>query len=666
MSGAVRSRLRVERLESRDLPSTLPIGFSESLVAGGLTNPTSMDLAPDGRIFVAEQGGNLRVIKNNQLLTTPFVSLSVNSQGERGLLGVTFDPNFTNNQFVYVYYTTSTSPVHNRVSRFTANGDVAVGGSETAILDLDNLSTATNHNGGAIHFGSDGKLYVAVGENANGANSQSLTTRLGKMLRINSDGTIPNDNPFNATATGLNQAIWAMGLRNPFTFAFQNGTSRMFINDVGQSTWEEIDDGIAGSNYGWPTTEGVANNPNFRDPLFAYPHNGPLPSGIAITGGAFYNPTTAAFPAPFVGDYFFSDFGGNWIFRYDPVTNVVSRFAINLTGTGPVDLDVTPNGSLLYLAHDTGAVRRIDYEGAFVAGADAGGQPQVVAYDALSAREHSRFLAYSAGFTGGVRVATGDVTGDGIPDIITGAGPGGGPHVKVFDGVTLAPVYSFFAFGASFTGGVNVAAGDIDGDGRADIIVGAGAGGGPHVKAFSGATGAEIRSFFAYSPAFTGGVTVAAGDVNHDGRADIITGAGPGGGPHVRVFSGANGSQIWSFMAFLPSFTGGVYVAAGNVNLDNSADIIVGAGPGGGPAVHIFDGGSSDDITSFAAYDSSFTGGVRVAAADVNGDGRADVITAAGPSGGPHVETWNVRPLPTLDDSFYAFDPGFSGGVFVG
>ena len=305
MNKANRSVLRVERLESRDVPSTLPVGFAESVIAGELNNPTTMDMAPDGRIFVAEQSGQLRVIKNGQLLTTPFVSLSVDSQGERGLLGVTFDPNFTNNHFVYVYYTVPTSPEHNRVSRFTANGDTAVAGSEVPILDLDNLSTATNHNGGAIHFGPDGKLYVAVGENANGANSQSLNTRLGKMLRINSDGSIPTDNPFFNTATGLNRAIWAIGLRNPFTFTFQNGTGRMFIDDVGQDTWEEINDGIAGSNYGWPTAEGPSNNPNFRNPLFAYGHSGPLPSGEAITGGAFYNPTKATFACAVCRQLFF-------------------------------------------------------------------------------------------------------------------------------------------------------------------------------------------------------------------------------------------------------------------------------------------------------------------------------------------------------------------------
>src|SRR5262249_38651739 len=148
----------------------LPDGFTESQFGGvgaNIPNPTAMAFAPDGRLFVCEQTGSLRVIKNGMLLPTPFVTLSVDSSGERGLLCVTFDPNFAGNHFVYVYYTSPISPVHNRVSRFTANGDVAVPNSEVPILDLDNLSSATNHNGGGIHFGLDLKLYITVGENAN-------------------------------------------------------------------------------------------------------------------------------------------------------------------------------------------------------------------------------------------------------------------------------------------------------------------------------------------------------------------------------------------------------------------------------------------------------------------------------------------------------------------
>lgn len=240
--------------------ATVPAGFDDTLIASGLNRPTAMALAPDGRLFVCEQGGTLRVIKNGALLSTPFLSVTVNSVGERGLLGVTLDPNFATNKFVYVYYTATTPTIHNRVSRFTAAGDVALTGSETIILELETL-VATNHNGGAIHFGLDGKLFVAVGENAVGSNAQTLNNRLGKMLRINSDGSIPTDNPFFGTASGANRAIWALGLRNPFTFAVEPLSGDLFINDVGANAWEEINPGVAGGNYGWPTTEGETSDP---------------------------------------------------------------------------------------------------------------------------------------------------------------------------------------------------------------------------------------------------------------------------------------------------------------------------------------------------------------------------------------------------------------------
>ena len=337
--------------------ATLPTGFTEALVASGLSNPTAMQFAPDGRLFVAEQGGRLRVIKNGALLPTPFLTLTVSSVGERGLLGIAFDPNFASNQFVYVYYTATTPAIHNRISRFTANGDVAVAGSEVVIFDLDNLSSATNHNGGALSFGPDGKLYAAVGENANGANAQSLNNVLGKMLRLNADGSIPTDNPFFGTATGKNRAIWALGLRNPFTFAFHPGVNQMFINDVGQNTWEEINDGLAGANYGWPTTEGTTTDPRFVSPRYAYDHS----SGTcAITGGAFYAPMTQQFPADYLHDYFFADYCGGWIKKIDPSAgNTVVTFATGIPS--PVDLKVGDDGALYYLARGSGSVYRVDY-----------------------------------------------------------------------------------------------------------------------------------------------------------------------------------------------------------------------------------------------------------------------------------------------------------------
>jgi uncharacterized protein (TIGR03437 family) len=320
-----------------------------------------MDIAPDGRLFVCLQDGQLRVIKGGALLPTPFLSVTVDSSGERGLLGIAFDPGFANNNFVYIYYTVPSSPRHNRISRFTASGDVAAPGSEAIILELDNLSTATNHNGGAIHFGPDGKLYVGVGENANGSNSQSFNNLLGKVLRINSDGSTPNDNPFLNTTTGKNQLIWSLGLRNPFTFAFQPGTGRMFINDVGQNTWEEINDGIAGSNYGWPTTEGATNNPAFRSPLFSYGHGTGPTTGCAIAGGAFYNPANVQFPSSFVGKYFFADLCSGWIRVFDPVAGAPAGFATEINQ--PVDLKVAADGSLYYLSIGSASLFRVRFSG---------------------------------------------------------------------------------------------------------------------------------------------------------------------------------------------------------------------------------------------------------------------------------------------------------------
>jgi glucose/arabinose dehydrogenase len=346
-------------LVASSFAATLPAGFTEFQVANGIASPTAMAIAPDGRIFVCEQQGTLRVIKNGSLLSNAFISLPVDSNGERGLLGVAFDPAFATNQFVYVYYTTATAPVHNRVSRFTANGDVAVAGSEVVLLELDNpLPSATAHNGGALHFGLDGKLYIAVGDHNGSSNAQLFNSLHGKMLRLNADGTIPTDNPFYNTATGNYRAIWALGLRNPFTFAIQPGTGRIFINDVGQAAYEEINDGIAGSNYGWPTCEGPCNPPNasFRDALYTYGHTG---ENCAITGGAFYNPTTARFPSSYVGKYFFTDLCAGTIKTFDPTTNTVADFS---TGSSySVDLDVSPEGYLYYLRRGNGQVWRIDY-----------------------------------------------------------------------------------------------------------------------------------------------------------------------------------------------------------------------------------------------------------------------------------------------------------------
>jgi glucose/arabinose dehydrogenase len=343
-------------------------GFYDVTVVGGLSAPTAMAFAPDGRLFVAQQTGELRVIKNGALLPTPFVALNVDPGGERGLLGIAFDPNFATNRYLYVFYTATAPAIHNRISRFKANGDVAdTSEGEVVLLDFEDL-TAGNHNGGAIHFGLDGKLYAAHGENAVASNSQSLSNLLGKIIRMNPvpdfTAQIPTDNPFYSTATGKNRLIWALGLRNPFTFDVQPGTGRIYVNDVGWGSWEEINEVQAGDNLGWPATEGAFNAasfPTFRNPVYSYPHGGPLPSGCAVTGGAFYNPTSATYPAAYVGKYFFSDLCSGWVYYISPSSPSTSiQFAVTLSN--PVDLKVGPDGDLYYLARGTGSVGKFSYQ----------------------------------------------------------------------------------------------------------------------------------------------------------------------------------------------------------------------------------------------------------------------------------------------------------------
>lgn len=382
---ATNTRLGFERLEDRTTPATLPTGFTEAPVAAGLSNATAMEVAPNGDLWVLEQGGGVKRFRSGSTaadLVANLADVGLRSEGERGVLGIAFDPNYAANKSVYLYYTSSDAPnPHNRVSRFTVNDANAAdyafvdtnpgvaGPDETVVLDLDPLSGATNHNGGAIHFGPDGKLYIAVGDNAAGANAQSLANRHGKILRVNADGSIPADNPTSfagiaGTTTGENRAIWAVGLRNPYTFAFRPGTSEMFINDVGQGAWEEVNRGGAGRNYGWPTTEGnfdPSTNPNFTQPVYAYSHGGGTFQGYAITGGAFYNPTTSQFPAQYQGDYFFADYVGNWINVLDTATGTVERFATSAPAT--VDLRVAADGSLLYLARGSNQVVRVSYTG---------------------------------------------------------------------------------------------------------------------------------------------------------------------------------------------------------------------------------------------------------------------------------------------------------------
>ena len=288
-----------------------------------------MAFAPDGRLFVCQQGGSCASSRTARCLPTPFVTLTVDSTGERGLLGVAFDPDFATNHFVYVYYTVADARVHNRVSRFTANGDVAVAGSEVVLLDLDDLSSATNHNGGA-HALRPGRQALRrrrrERQRRQRADARQPARQDAAHQRRRHD---PDRQPVLRHGHAARTArSGRSGLRNPFTFAFQPGTGRMFINDVGQRH-------LGGDRRRRRRRElRLARPPRARPrthasarPLYAYA-TAPAPTGCAITGGAFYNPPAAQFPSDYVGDYFFADYCGGWIRKLDPSNNSTRRFRL--------------------------------------------------------------------------------------------------------------------------------------------------------------------------------------------------------------------------------------------------------------------------------------------------------------------------------------------------
>jgi glucose/arabinose dehydrogenase len=379
--------------------------------------PTAIAFTPDQKLLITTQGGQLRIFQNGNLLATPALDLggSLCANGERGLLGLAVDPDFTNNNFIYLYYTFNkfatcpsgqpTNPNNpvNRVSRFTLGKDNIVDPRSEFVL-IDNIqSPNSNHNGGDVQFGKDGFLYISVGDGGadykgdSGGAGQNDAARdrnvmLGKILRITRDGLIPPTNPFQGansgrcSTTGITtdgnwcQETFASGLRNPFRIAFDPNSvgTRFFINDVGQAKWEEIDEGIPGADYGWNVREGPCANDSttncgpppagLTNPVFSYQHiNDCSASGVtgfSITGGAFV--PNGVWPPQFDGAYLFGEFVCGKIFQLSPNGSggfTASEFATGLGSGSAVTMIFGPHQGAQALYFTTfangGQVRRI-------------------------------------------------------------------------------------------------------------------------------------------------------------------------------------------------------------------------------------------------------------------------------------------------------------------
>ncbi|MDH3378349.1 MAG: PQQ-dependent sugar dehydrogenase [Gammaproteobacteria bacterium] len=405
---------------------SLPNGFSEQIViSSGLSIPVGMAFLPDGRLLVIQQGNNTNVNADddailklwaNATLGTLLTMPEVNTGGERGLLGIAVDPGFPSRPYIYLFYT-NVSPQKIQIARYTVGGDLSDSASANLTIDsnskvilLDDIpDDASNHNGGTLRFGPDGKLYISLGDDADRCDAQDLTLLKGKILRISVDGVTatfnaatdrasldPGNNPFSGDANLDKRLIWAYGLRNPFRFSIDPVSGRIYVGDVGNSTREEASEGSppaagggadSADNFAWPYFEGtydVPTDPNCgitpppnHLPILEYDHSGQ--GALSVMGGPVYrgNPYPnnilgdVSFPLSFEGVYFASEYYLRFLRarRWDPGTSAwvqitggvtMDDFATDLAG-GSSDWTVGPDGALYYVSQWTNSVRKIAY-----------------------------------------------------------------------------------------------------------------------------------------------------------------------------------------------------------------------------------------------------------------------------------------------------------------
>lgn len=415
------------------LAQTHPPGFDDVLVVGGLSQPTVLAMAPDGRLLVGERTGAIRVVAAGVLLPKPLLELDVETYDEQGLDGFALDPQFPARPFLYVFYTpyTGVAPAPKSVlSRFTVAGDSVLAGSEVVLLDsLPALEGY--HLGGCVRTSADDHLWLSTGDGGQTGEdlgwSRDLDRLEGKLLRLNLDGSVPADNPF-VGVPGALAGIWQLGLRNPFRFAIRDGTLQPVINDVGSSRWEEVNLGPPGADFGWPDHEGTVQPApaGVTNPLYTYPHAG---SGASVTGAAFY--TGSQFPAGYQGSYFFLEHSRGQIGRIvldgsNAIESVTVPWGTTAGwgwGSGPVDLLAGNDGALYYTQYSGGQVRRITYP------SPAGVEPAIAGLSFAAPRPNpsrdQATLRFSLPAPGHARLAIHDTQGRHVRTLVHGVLPAG-------------------------------------------------------------------------------------------------------------------------------------------------------------------------------------------------------------------------------------------------